>query len=439
MSDQATAGSPIRVRTSERGSVVRELEVEVDVARVRRAFDRAYRDLAKRVRVRGFRPGKTPRSVLEKLYGASLAEQIEQTLVAETLGDAVQQAGLEVVSEPAIEAQPLVAGADFRYTARVEVKPEVHLPDTRGLPAQRPRVQVSDEDVESELEALRQRNAPLLEEPEGTVATSGHVLSVDFDGHIDGKPFAGSRGRGVEVELGSGRALPGFEEQLVGTAAHEEREVGIRFPADYGNRELADKQAVFAVRVAEIKRRHVPALDDEFAKDMGEFDTLEALRARIRADLTALRDRDAKVALRRSVVDALIERTPFEVPPGLIGRELERQLTSARNRLAGSVPEAALEAQVSRWRDEWRERAEREVREALLLEAVAESEGIAVDDAAVSARLEEMGRAEGLDPRRLREASRDESLAAALRAQLRDERALDFLAAQAKVEEATDT
>jgi trigger factor len=439
MTSDTGSDSTLRVTTSEQGSVVRQLEVEVDARRVRRAFDRAYRELARQARVRGFRPGKAPRSVLEKLYGASLAEQIEQTLVSETLPDAVEQAGLELITEPQIEAGTLAADGDFRYTARVEVKPEIVLPDTRGLPVRRPAVQVNDEDVERELEALRQRSAPLVEEPENTAVAEGHSVQVDFVGRIDGKPFEGGSGRGVDLEIGSGRFIPGFEEQLIGAVAGEDRELAVRFPDDYGSREVAGKDAVFAAHVVAIKRRHVPDLDDEFAKDRGEFETLEELRDRIRSDLMSARLAEAQNVLRRGLMDVLIERTPFEVPPGLVANELERQLGAARRRLQGSVPEQALHAQLERWKEDWRERAEREVREGLLLEAVAAAEAISVTDEEVEQRIEEVALGQGTDAEALRSAVGRDNLQRALRAQLVDERALDFLVREAKVEETTDS
>lgn len=439
MTSETGSDSTLRVTTSEPGPVVRQLEVEVDARRVRRAFDRAYRELAKQARVRGFRPGKAPRSVLEKLYGASLTEQIEQTLVSETLPDAIEQAGLELITEPQIEAGTLAADGDFRYTARVEVKPEIVLPDTRGLPVRRPAVQVNDEDVERELEALRQRSAPLVEEPENTAVAEGHSVQVDFVGRIDGKPFEGGSGRGVDLEIGSGRFIPGFEDQLIGAVAGEDRELAVRFPDDYGSREVAGKDAVFAAHVVAIKRRHVPDLDDEFAKDRGEFETLEELRDRIRSDLMSARLAEAQNVLRRGLMDVLIERTPFEVPPGLVANELERQLGAARRRLQGSVPEQALHAQLERWKEDWRERAEREVREGLLLEAVAAAEAISVTDEEVEQRIEEVALGQGTDAEALRSAVGRDNLQRALRAQLVDERALDFLVREAKVEETTDS
>jgi trigger factor len=431
-----SAESPeVRVDAAEEGPVVRRIEVVVAPRRVRDAFDRAYRELARGVRVRGFRPGRVPRSVLERLYGHSVAEQIEQSLVSETLPDALEQAGLEPVAEPEIDAAHPSEGSEFRYTARIEVKPVIELPDTTGLPARRPAVEVKPEEVEGELEALRQRNAPLVEEPEGTRAARGNVLTIDFAGEVDGASFEGGSGKAVEVELGAGRFLADFEAQLEGAVAGEDREVRVHFPADYANEQLAGKEAVFRVHVAEVKRRAVPELDDEFAKDVGDFADLAALRERIRSDLLALRERSSRAELRRSLVDALIERAPFEVPPGMLQRELGRQLHAARHRLEGHVPEEALGEQLARWQEEWRPRAERDVREALLLEAVARAEGIEIEAAEIEARIEQMARERGTTPARLRKSFSEGMLEEVVRIELRDEQALARLADRAKIDE----
>jgi len=248
-----SAESPeIRIETTEEGPVARRLEVAVAPARVRQAFDRAYRELARSARVRGFRPGRAPRSVLERLYGHSVAEQIEQKLVAETLPEALEQAGIEAVAEPAIDAAHPSEDREFRYTARVEVRPAIEVPDTNGLPARRPRVEVAPEEVESELDALRQRNAPVVEEPEGTRAARGHVLVIDFAGEVEERAFEGGNGKAVEVELGAGRFLPDFEAQLEGAVAGEDRELRVRFPEDYARAQLAGKEALFRVHVSEV-------------------------------------------------------------------------------------------------------------------------------------------------------------------------------------------
>jgi len=425
----------VQVKVSESGAVVRTLEVEVGAKRVAQAFERAWTDLGRRARVQGFRPGKVPRSVLQKMYGAAILEEIERQLVGESLHEALHQSGLEPVSEPAIEAGPPLDGAPYRYSARIEIKPTIELPTLEGLPGKRPPVSVTDVDVEPVLESLRQRHAPLVEEPEDTRAARGHVVTVDFSGRIDGVEFEGGSGKDVEVEIGSDRFIPGFEEQLVGAAAGERREVRCQFPEQYGRAELAGKEAVFDVSIGAIRRREIPALDDEFAKDVGEFASLAELRERIRNDLLATREREAKQMLERTLVDALVERTRFEVPPGLVERRLERRLAAAHRELEHGVPAEALHAQLERWREEWRGLAERDVRASLLLEAVGRVRGVTVGDDEVDARIDRMAGEQGVDAKRLRQLYREQNALEAVRQQIADEKALESLARDATIEE----
>jgi trigger factor len=425
----------VRVRIAESSDVARTLEIEVDAARVDAAYDAAYRELSKRAKVRGFRPGRVPRGVLERLYGGGVGEEVERILVSETLGEAVEQSGVSVVSEPRVETKPPAPGSAFQYTARVEVKPEIKLGELEGLPGRRPLVELRDEDVEAELENLRQRHAQLVEEPEDATVEEGHLVSVDFVGRIDGKPFEGGSGRDVSIEIGSERFLPGFEAQLLGAQVDADREVTVRFPDDYPNESLRGKEAVFAVHLAAIKRREVPELDDEFAKDLGPFDTLADLRERIRADLQTARERAARAQLHRSLFDALIERHEFSVPPGLVERRLNARLASAQQQLQGSLPDDAIHAELSRWREEWRPQAEREVREALLIGAVIEKQGLEVSDADVEERLEALAAERGVTVERLRSAYAKGDVTAALRSQIAEERALEYLEREAKIEE----
>jgi trigger factor len=429
----------ISVETVDQTATTRTVEVEVDAKRVSKAFERAYRELAKQVDVKGFRPGKAPRSVLTRLYGASVAEQLEHTLVSETLPDAMELAAIDPVAEPSIEAGKPDPEASFKYKAHLEVKPDLELPDLTGLPAMRPQVDVPDSEIDERLEQLRQSNAPLIEEPEGTVLGEGHTATIDFVGRIDGEAFEGGSGQGVSIEMGAGRFIPGFEEQLAGATAGEDRDLEVEFPEDYGNADVAGKQATFAAHVVDIRRRDVPELDDEFAKDMGDFDSLDALRARIREDMEQAAQRESDQTFRRTLMDGLLERIEFDVPPGMVERQLQGQISEAHRRMEGQIDHDTLHQQLDQFREQWRPQAERDVREMLLLEAVAKAQEIEIDDEAVFAKLDELVGDSASDRSRIEQFRSDEQLIGSLRAQLRDEQALDFLGSQAKVEESTGT
>jgi trigger factor len=426
----------IRVEQRADGAAAHWVEVEIPAARVDAAFARSYQVLGRSARVRGFRPGKAPASVLRKLHGPAVAEEVERELVGATLADALEKTGLAPISQPRVESEPPIEGSAFAYRARVEVKPEFTLCELRGLPAQRPSTAVGDEDVEKELEEVRQRHAQMIEEPEGTIAANGTFVTMDFEGTIDGVAFEGGAGKDMTIELGAGQLIAGFDEQLAGARAGESRTVRTRFPDDYGNAALAGKDAEFAVRVTTLRRREVPALDDEFARDLGDFETLEQVRAKIRESLVANRERAAKAAARRSVVDALIERVPFDVPPGAIDERLHRRLHDAAHDLEHrGVARAAIDRQVARWEHEWRAHVEREIREEWLLEAVARAESIAADDAELDAHFAKLAAEQGEDVKRLRKAYADAGVVEAVRAQLVEEKAVEFLLAEAKVAE----
>jgi len=432
--------APLTVETTETSPIQRSLQIEVDAKRVRKAFDRAYKDLGKQVRVKGFRPGKAPRSVLEKLHGASIGEELEQQLVRETLYEAIEQAGIAPVSEPQVEANAPVQGEAFVYTAVLEIKPTIELPELTGLPGQRPAVDVSDEAVQSELDALKDRRARFDDEEEGATATSGHHVTIDYLGKIDGEPFEGGQAEGASIELGSGRMIPGFEEGIDGMTVGEERNIRVTFPDEYPAEDVAGKEATFDIKVGQIKKRVLPELDDAFAKEVDEeLDGIDALRDKLRADLLEGQEREAKEALHKSLIDVLIERTEFDVPAGMIERRLSQQLQRAHDQLKQAMPHEDLHQRMSEWSESWRPEAEREVREHLLLEAVAAKQEIEVSDDDLESKLEEMARDQGMDKDRLKSAYEEQGVLDGLRSQIASDQALEFLIAGAKVEEISGT
>jgi trigger factor len=433
MAEVETDRNDIRIDTNEISPVVRELTIEVDEKRVDLAYAQAVKQLRKSARVKGFRPGKVPVNVIKQIYGASLDEEIERSLVRETLADAIELAELRPVVEPQVEAEPPVEGKVFRYKARIEVKPEIELPELNALSGVRPAVNVGDDAILAELESLRERQVNWLEEPEEIIAEDGHQVTIDFVGTIDGVPFEGGSAEGVDLELGSGRMIPGFEEQLVGAKSGDERDLEVDFPDEYGNDELAGKAAIFAAKVTAIKRRELPELDDDFAKDIGDFETIEDVRDKIRENLQAQLQHSSDEKLHRSLLDDLVTRTSFEVPPTMVERQLESQIKQFEQQMEGRAPEPDVRARVAQMREEGWDEARRRVQEALLLEAVALQVELEASEEEIDARLDEMAAGQGVDPKMMHDMAEAQGWRQAIAAEVVDRKALAHLVEHAEI------
>ena len=436
MAEVETGRDDIQIEAQEISAVVREIAVEVAGKRVDAAFGRVIKELRKTARVKGFRPGKVPTNVIKQMYGEGLAEEIERQLVRETLAGAVELAELEPVVEPQIEGEVPSEGKAFRYKARIEIKPEIELPDLSRLSGERPRVEVGDDELLTELETLRERSTAWVEEDEEVLAEDGHQVTIDFVGSIDGVEFEGGSAEGVDLELGSGRMIPGFEEQLAGAKSGEERDLNVTFPEDYGNDELSGKEAIFKATVTAIKRKELPELDDDFAKDLGEeFETLDDVREKIKEGLTSQRQHASDHALHKSLLDDLVTRTSFEVPPGMVERQLESQLQQFEQQMQGRVPETDLRARLSQMREEGWDDAKRRVQEGLLLEAVAKSAELEATEEEIDARLDEMATGQGVDAKLMHDMANAQGWRPAVAAEVVDQKALGHLGETATVTE----
>jgi len=427
-SGAAESSEDIRVETEETSVVIAE-------KRVRRAFDTAYKQISRTANVRGFRKGKVPRSVLEKLYGASMPEEVERVLVQESLQIAIEKSEVVPILQPEVESGRPEPTADFEYSLKVEVKPEIELPELEGLPATQPKVEVEPIKVEEELERMRQNHASLVEEPEDAQVEGGHTITFDYEGSIDGELFDGGKAEGADLEIGQGRMIPGFEEGLIGAKAGEDVTLNVTFPDDYQAEQLAGKEAKFACTVHTIRRQQVPELDDEFAKDVGDHETLDDLREKVGGDIKTRLETQAEAALHKSVMDSLLARTDFEVPPGIVERQLMSQLESMQQQFQGQIPPDILQQQLMRMREEGRDSAERRVRESWVLEAVVEAQSIEVGPAEVDSRFTELAERQGMSAEQLKKMAAEQGWDHAIEAELLDKKALAFLASRATVEE----
>lgn len=410
----------------------RRLRVEVPAERVDRAFARVYREVGRRAKVRGFRSGKIPRGVLHGLYGAEIQTEALSEIVGESLADAVRDRGLELVSEPRLDVGELKQEQPFAFTVVVDVKPDIELGNYRAIPLERVRAEVGDEEVDRALAEIRERSAQLEPVEDRVRVEEGDYVLVDFSATVDGEPFPGSTAEGYPVDIGAGQSLPEFEQGLVGMEREAPQTLVVNLPASVQDERMAGKQAEFEVTVRDIRRKVLPPLDDEFARDYGECDSLPELREKLRSDLQREVDAFQDRRLQDRIVDRLVEEHDFEAPPSMVDLELSYLVERAKARRDPSGADAPAPT-ADELREELTPQARSQVKARLLLEKIAAAEGIAASDEEVDRRVEALARASGEQAGSVRERYRQDRARAVLRSQIASGKTLDFLLREADV------
>ena len=366
-----------------------ELTVKVDADKFEPAIERAYRKNVKKIDVQGFRRGKAPRKVIEKIYGEGVFfEDAINELYPAALQEAVEEAGLDLVARPQVEITD--AGKDgFTFTALCVVRPEVAVKDYKGIAVEKEIVPVTDEDIDAKLKGMQEKNGRMVD-IEDRPAQNGDTVVFDFDGYVDGVAFDGGKAERFDLVLGSGQFIPGFEDQIVGKSIGEEFDVNVSFPEDYHAEELKGKPAVFKCKLHEIKEKELPALDDEFAKDASEFDTLDELKADLRKKAEEANEKSASDAVENKLIDTVIENMEAEVPEEMIEARIDDMIRDFEYRLQsqGLNLETYLQytgMDKNSFRFTFKVQAEKQVKIRLALEKIVEVENITVDDEAVEA------------------------------------------------------
>ncbi len=406
----------------------KRLQIEIGAPKVQAELDRAFSVVGRQARLPGFRPGKAPRHLLERLFGDQVRREVLGRLVEESFHHAVHEHQLAVVGTPEIDADTIAPGEALRYSATVDIRPVITLGALDGYEVQRPAATVGDDDVEHVLTSLRESVAQLRPITERNVIEAGDVVSVNLTTRAEGmEPVARE---GVLLEAGTGDFPLALERQLVGQHRGAHLTLKVPYPADHTNPSLANRTVEFDVEVLDLREKLLPPLDDDFARDHGRGESLADLRGRIRADLERQATERADAIVRQALVEQLVERHPFEVPVSLVERRCEAMLATLDLRLPpGQDEEAAL----AKLRQQLAPRAEREVRAEMLLDAVAEREGIDVPDDAVDAEVAAMAGRERQAPERLRALYDRPEARAALKARIQRQRALEQVLAGAKI------
>ncbi|WP_020059989.1 trigger factor [Bacillus sp. 123MFChir2] len=372
------------------------LTIEVDVKEVNNSLDAAFKKVVQTINVPGFRKGKMPRPLFEQRFGVeSLYQDALDIILPKAYGEAIDETGIFPVAHPEIDIEKFEKGQNLIFTAKVTVKPEVKLGEYKGLTVEKEDATVTDEDVENELTSLQERQAELVVKEDGTVE-NGDTAVIDFEGFVDGEAFEGGKGENYSLAIGSNTFIPGFEEQLVGLKAGEQKEVEVSFPEEYHAAELAGKPATFKVTVHEIKVKELPALDDEFAKDANEeVATLDELKAKIRENLEVSKKQEAEHKVRDEVVEKAAANAEIDIPEAMIETELDRMVREFEQRLSYQGMNLELYYQFTgtdeeKLKGQMKEDAAKRVTTNLVLEAIIEAEKIEATDEEVNAEVEKM-------------------------------------------------
>jgi len=414
------------------------LTVEVPVEKVNAGLSQAFKKVVKEVESPGFRKGKMPRPMFEKMYGVeSLYNEALDFILPEAYGEAVEEAGIDPVDRPEIDIEQMEKGKALIFKAVVTVKPEVKLGEYKGIEVTRQDTSVTDEEIEEQLKDSQTKFAELVVKEEGEVV-EGDTVTLDFKGFADGVPFEGGESENFDLEIGSGSFIPGFEEQMVGMKVGEEKSIEITFPEEYHAAELAGKPAVFEVKVNEVKGKEIPELNDELAKEIDEeVENLDELRTKLKEKTAAEKLTASETALRDDLVESASRDAEIDIPEVMINAEVERMMEEFGQRLEQQGMTLDLYFQFSgqdeeALRSQMQDDALSRVRVSLTLEAIGKAEDIKVEEADIDAEIQKMSDQFGMPAEQIKATLGGTSV---LENDLRFNKTVEFLVENAKVTE----
>ena len=391
-----------------------KLTVEVSPETMEKAMNSVYLRARGSISLPGFRKGKAPRKMIERMYGAGVfLEDAANDVIPEEYRKAVEESNLEIVSQPKIEVVQLEPGKSFVFTAEVAVKPDVTLGEYKGVEVPKTEIEVTDEEVEAEVKKEQEKNSRFVEVTDRG-AENGDRVTLDFDGSVDGEAFEGGKGTDYPLTLGSNTFIPGFEEQLVGVKAEDHVEVNVTFPEEYQEKSLAGKAAVFACNIKKVEVKELPELDDEFAQDVSEFDTLDEYKAHVRTNLEDKKKEDALRAKEDAAVDKIIENAQMDIPDAMVDTQARQMMDDFANRLQmqGLSMEQyfqftgqSMDAMV----EDAKPQALKRIQTRLVLEKIAETEDIQVSDEELDEELGKMASSYGMEADKLKETLNDDA------------------------------
>lgn len=414
-----------------------KLTVEVPAEQFEAALKTSYQKNKNKFNIPGFRKGKAPQAMVEKMYGPGvLYEDAVDEILDATYGKAAEESGLDIVSRPEIGIEQIEKGKAFIYTATVAVKPEVTLGEYKGVEVEKAVAEVTEEDVAAELKKVQEQNSRMIVVEDRAVA-EGDQTVIDFAGYIDGEEFEGGTATDYPLTIGSHAFIEGFEEQLVGKTIGEEVEVNVAFPENYHAADLAGKPVVFKVTIKEIKVKELPELNDEFASEVSEFETLDEYKADVKAKLAETKEKQAATDNENNVVEKVVANASMDIPEAMIDQQARNMVEDYARRMQaqGLTMEQYMQftgMTAEKLMEQMRPSAEKKIRTRLVLEAVVAAENIVADDADVEEEMKKMAEAYKMEVEKIKEIMGDAGVAQ-MKEDLAVQKAVDFLVAEAKL------
>ena len=412
-----------------------KLEFTIEAKKFDEAIMKVYQKSARYFNIPGFRKGKAPFNIVERMYGDEIFyEDAFNELVPSIYEKEIEDNKIEAVSKPEINIVKMKKGEDLVFTALVQTKPEVKLGKYKGIELKKVEYPVTDEDVEHELAHVQEHNARIITVEDRPVQDKD-IAVIDFQGFVDGKAFEGGKAEKHELEIGSKTFIPGFEDQVIGMKVGEEKDINVKFPEDYFSKDLAGKDATFKVKLHEIKEKQLPALDDEFAKDVSEFDTLKDYKTSIKEKKKAQNDDKAKHETENLAIEAVSNETKIDIPSGMIETEIDAMIRDLEQQLSyqGINLDQYLKI-MNKTRKEieenYKEQAEKNVKSRLILEAIIKEEKIESTDEEINAKIKEMATNYG---RKEEELSKNEALKEYIANTIKTEKAIELIIKNAKI------
>ncbi len=424
----------IKVEKTENKNEVK-LEFTIEATKFDEAIKKVYLKSAKYFNIPGFRKGKAPMNIVEKYYGDEIFyEDAFNEVVPAVYEKELKENSIEAVSRPDIDVKQIGKGQDLIFTAVVQTKPEVELGKYKGIELKKVEYNVTDHDIEHELGHMQEKNARLVS-VEDRAVESGDITVIDFEGFVDGVAFEGGKAENHELTIGSNTFIPGFEDQIIGMKIDEEKDINVKFPEEYFSEELKGKDATFKVKLHEIKKKELPELNDDFAKDVSEFDTLDELKNSIKEKIEEENKNKAKYETEDAAVKAVCDNVEIDIPSGMIETEIDNMTKEIKQRLSYQGMKLDNYLQIigktqAEFRKEYEEQATTSVKSRLVLEAIIKAENIEADEEKVNEKIKQMAEMYGQKEEQLKE---NEGFVNYIKESLKNEKAVEFIVENAKI------